>query len=106
MNNIDRYMSRQNERLMSCSQRMLDELGYILDDMESVAAQHPEREDIRACINEVKAKTKQAATESWVAANHWSEHFDGLGGNDEKKEEKEEENEPTVEEEDNGNEEE
>lgn len=104
MNNIDRYMSRQNERLMSCAQRMLDELGYILDDMENIAAQHPEREDIRTCIDEIKAKTKQAATESWAAANHWSEHFDGLGGDD-AAEEKEQADEPVEKPDDNKDEE-
>ena len=81
-NNIDRYMSRLNERLMSCAQRALDEMNYLLDDMNNMAEQHPEREDIRACIDEVKTKNKKAITESWATANHWSEHFDGLGGED------------------------
>ena len=82
-NNIDRFMSRANERLMSCAQRSLDEINYIIDDMESMAEQCPEREDIRACVDEVKNKVKKATTESWVTANHWSEHFDGLGGSEE-----------------------
>lgn len=82
-NEVDRYMSRANERLMSCAQRTLDELNYILDDMENIAAQSPERDDIRACIDEVKGKTKKAITEAWATANHWSEHFDGLGGDEE-----------------------
>lgn len=79
-NNIDRYMSRLNERLMSCAQRALDEMNYLLDDMNNVSEQHPEREDIRACVDEIKTKNKKAITESWATANHWSEHFDGLGG--------------------------
>ncbi len=81
-NELERYMSRANERLMSCAQRTLDELGYILDDMERIADQCPGREDVRACIDEVKVKAKKAMTECWAAANHWSEHFDGLGGNE------------------------
>lgn len=82
VNETDRFMSRINERLMSCAQRTLDELNYILDDMENIAAQCPAREDIRACANEVKIKTKKAVTEAWATANHWSEHFDGLGGDE------------------------
>ncbi|MDE6473605.1 MAG: hypothetical protein K2L70_00700 [Clostridia bacterium] len=74
-NNIDRYMSRLNERLMSCAQRALD-------DMNNIAEQRTEREDIRACIEEIKTKNKKAITESWATANHWSEHFNGLGGED------------------------
>lgn len=81
-NNIDRHMSRLNERLMACSQSALDSINYLLDDMNSIAEQNFEREDIRACINEVKTKTKKALTESWAIANHWSEHFDGLGRED------------------------
>lgn len=77
--NIDRFMSRANERLMSCAQRTLDEVGYVLDDMENIAEQCAEREDIRSCIDEVKGKIKKVATEAWAIANHWSEHFDGLG---------------------------
>lgn len=87
-NGLDRYMSRANERLMSCAQRTLDELNYIIDDMENIGAQCPEREDIRACIDEIKTKAKKAATESWVAANHWSEHFDGLSGDDDGEDDK------------------
>ncbi|MCM1368277.1 MAG: hypothetical protein NC184_05675 [Roseburia sp.] len=98
-NNIDRYLSRVNERLMSCAQRTLDEIGYILDDLESIADQHPEREDIRACIDDIKGKAKKAATETWATANHWSEHFDGLGDSDtdEPKDEPKEDAEPSEE---------
>lgn len=78
--NIDRFMSRANERLMSCAQRALDEISYAVDDMENIAEQCPEREDIRSCIDDVKGKIKKATTEAWATANHWSEHFDGLGG--------------------------
>lgn len=86
-NSIDRYMSRLNERLMSCAQRALDEMNYLLDDMNNIAEQHPEREDILSCIEEIKAKNKKAVTESWATANHWSEHFDGLSTEDAKEEE-------------------
>lgn len=91
MNKVDRYMSRLNERLMTCAQRTLDELGYTLDEMEQIAEQYPAREDIRACIDEIKEKSKRAATESWATANHWSEHFDGLSGGVEEDKPKEEE---------------
>ena len=60
MNHIDSYMSRLNDRVMSGA-----------DD-------NPEREDIKACVAEIKAKSKKALAECWAAANHWSEHFEGL----------------------------
>ena len=81
-NNTDRFLSRVNARIMSCAQRTLDEIGYTLDDLESLAEQHLDRDDILACIAEIKEKGKKAATELWTTANHWSEHFDGLGGGD------------------------
>ena len=59
-NNIDRYMSRLNDRLMSSAQR----------------------DDIRACIDEIKNGNKAKASEAWVIANRWSEHFDGISGDD------------------------
>ena len=78
MFNIDKHMSRLNERVMSGAQHAIDELGYALDEMEAAADGNPEREDIKACLAEVKAKSKKALAECWAAANHWSEHFDGL----------------------------
>lgn len=81
-NNIDRYMSRLNDRLMSSAQQALNDIGYALDEMEMAAENAPEREDIKACIAEVKIKSKKALTECWAAANHWSEHFDGIGTGD------------------------
>lgn len=79
-NNIDRYMSRLNDRLMSSAQQALNDVGYTLDEMEQIAAEHPEREDIRACIDEIKSGNKVKASEAWAIANHWSEHFDGIDG--------------------------
>ncbi len=81
-NNIDRYMSRLNDRLMSSAQQALNDIGYTLDEMEMASENAPEREDIKACIAEVKLKSKKALAECWVAANHWSEHFNGIGGKD------------------------
>lgn len=78
MNNIDSYMSRLNDRVMSGAQHAIDELNYALDEMQMAAEDNPEREDIKACVAEVKAKSKKALAECWAAANHWSEHFDGL----------------------------
>lgn len=81
--NIDRYMSRLNDRLMSSAQQALNDIGYTLDEMEMAAENAPERDDIKACIKEAKAKTKKALTEAWATANHWSEHFDCLCGGEE-----------------------
>ena len=39
-NNIDRYMSRLNDRLMSSAQQALNDIGYTLDEMEQIAAEH------------------------------------------------------------------
>lgn len=78
MNNIDSYMSRLNDRVMSGAQHAIDELNYALDEMQMAAEDNYEREDIKACVAEVKAKSKKALAECWAAANHWSEHFDGL----------------------------
>ncbi len=82
-NNIDRYMSRLNDRLMSSAQRALDDIGYTLDEMEQLAAERPEREDIRACIDEIKNGNKATTSEAWAIANRWSEHFEGVSGDDE-----------------------
>lgn len=79
-NNIDRYMSRLNDRLMSSAQQALNDIGYTLDEMEQIAAEHPEREDIRACIDDIKSGNKAKASEAWAIANRWSEHFDGISG--------------------------
>lgn len=81
-NNIDRYMSRLNDRLMASAQQALNDIGYALDEMEQIATEHPEREDIRACIDEIKNGNKVKASEAWAIANHWSEHFDGIGTGD------------------------
>ena len=78
MFNIDKHMGRLNERVMSGAQHALDELDYALDEMEAAAEGNPDREDIKACVAEVKAKSKKALAECWAAANHWSEHFDGI----------------------------
>lgn len=82
MNHIDGYMSRLNDRVMSGAQHAIDELNYALDEMQMAADENPEREDIKACVAEVKAKSKKALAECWAAANHWSEHFDGLSNGD------------------------
>ena len=78
MNHIDSYMSRLNDRVMSGAQHAIDELNYALDEMQMAADDNPEREDIKACVAEIKAKSKKALAECWAAANHWSEHFDGI----------------------------
>lgn len=78
MNHIDSYMSRLNDRVMSGAQHAIDELNYALDEMQMAADDNPEREDIKACVAEIKAKSKKALAECWATANHWSEHFEGL----------------------------
>ena len=78
--NIDSRMSRLCNRLMSCAQSVLDTQNFVLEEMEYILNENPDREDIRACIEEIKAKNKASESENWVTANKWSEHFDGIGG--------------------------
>lgn len=82
-NSIDNRMSRLCGRLMSVAQTARDSAEYILEEMEYVAEANPEREDVRACIDEVKAKIKSGEAENWATANHWSEHFDGISDTEE-----------------------
>lgn len=78
MRTTDNSMSRLCNRLMSCAQQSLDQLQYIIDDMEYTLAQNPEREDIKACIEDVKSKIKANESVNWTTANHWGEHFDSI----------------------------
>lgn len=78
MDNIDKSMSRLCNRLMSAEQQALDTLCYALDEMEYIAQQNPAREDIKACIEEIKTKVKAEESKHWVRLNHWGEHFDGI----------------------------
>lgn len=79
---IDGAMSRLCGRLMSCAQNALDTINYVLEEMELIAGQNPDREDIQACIDEIKAKNKASESQNWATANHWSEHFDGIDTGD------------------------
>lgn len=81
--NIDNQMSRLCNRLMSVAQSALDSQQYIIEEMEFIAEQNPEREDVKACIAEVKAKNKASESENWTTANHWGEHFDGISTEEE-----------------------
>lgn len=78
MENIDNKMSRLCGRLMSNAQMARDAQEYILEEMQYVAEQNPDREDVRACIEEIKQKCKSAESENWAIGNHWGEHFDGI----------------------------
>lgn len=78
--NIDGVMSRLCNRLMSCAQSALDAQNYALEEMEYILNENPDRDDVRACIEEIKAKNKASESENWATANHWAEHFDGIGG--------------------------
>ena len=74
----DNRMSRLCGRAMSVAASARESLEYVLEEMEYIAEANPEREDIKACVAEIKAKSKKALAECWAAANHWSEHFEGL----------------------------
>jgi hypothetical protein len=78
MENIDVSMTRLCNRLMGAEQQALDTLTYALDEMEYQAEQHPDRDDIRNCIEEIKNKIKADEAEHWAIANRWGEHFDGI----------------------------
>lgn len=75
---IDGAVSRLCGRLMSTAQNALDAINYALEEMEYIAEQNPDREDIRACIEEIKKQNKGSESANWATANHWSEHFDGI----------------------------
>lgn len=77
---IEGSISRLCGRLMSCAQTAFDTINYVLEEMEFLAEQHPEREDISACIGEIKSQNKANETANWATANHWGEHFDGIDG--------------------------
>lgn len=78
MNSPDNQMSRVCNRVMSAAQSALDTLQYVIEDAEFYAGQHPDREDIKACEDEIKTKCKTAISEVWAIANHWGEHFDSI----------------------------
>lgn len=74
----DNRMSRLCGRAMTVAAGARDSLEYILEEMEYIAEANPEREDIKACVDEIKTKCKAGESENWAAANKWSEHFDGI----------------------------
>lgn len=102
MRNIDTTMSRLCTRLMSTAQSSLDAQQYAIEEMEYLFEQNPDREDIRACIEEIKAKNKANESENWATANHWGEHFDGIGSSDEEENPSEESKEEPSDEEGDG----
>lgn len=75
---VDNRMSRLCGRAMSVAAGARDSLEFILEEMEYIAEANPEREDIKACVDEIKTKCKASESENWAAANKWSEHFDGI----------------------------
>lgn len=79
---VDNKMSRLCGRLMSVAQNARDQIDYILEEMEYIADSNTDREDVRACIDEIKSKNKTGESENWAAANHWSEHFDSIDTTD------------------------
>ncbi len=83
MYSIERSMARLCNRLMENAQTSLNELTYTLDEMAYNAEQNPEREDIQACMQEIKEKIKSSVSEHWAILNKWAEHFDGISEADE-----------------------
>jgi hypothetical protein len=82
---------------MGAEQQALDTLTYTIDEMEYIAQQNPEREDIRACIEEIKEKVKADESTHWAIINYWGEHFDGITASDDDEagdEDKDDEDEP------------
>ena len=83
MYNIEQSMTRLCNRLMENAQGSLNELTYTLDEMSYNAEQSGKREDIEACMKEVKEKVKSSVAEHWAILNKWAEHFDGITPPDE-----------------------
>ncbi len=79
---VDNRMSRLCGRAMSVAQNARDSLEYILEEMEFIVEENPDREDIKACVDEIKTKCKSSESENWAATNKWSEHFDGISTDD------------------------
>lgn len=75
---VDNRMSRLCGRLMSSAQIARDQIEYVLEEMEYIVESNPDREDIRSCVEEIKAKNKASESTNWTTANNWSEHFDGI----------------------------
>jgi hypothetical protein len=82
--NPDGAMGNLCNRLMASEQEALNTQTYILEDMAVILEHNPGREDIAACIQEIKSKIKADEAQHWAIANHWGEHFDGIapGGAD------------------------
>lgn len=77
-NTIDARVARICERFKSNAQSALNAMAYDIEDLEYIAAENPDREDIQACLAELKATNKAGENTSWVTANKWAEHFDGI----------------------------
>lgn len=87
MYNIEQSMARLCNRLMENAQSSLTELTYILDEMAYNTEQSGQREDIEACMKEIKEKVKSGVAEHWAVLNKWAEHFDGITPPDEEQKE-------------------
>lgn len=77
-NTIESRVARICERLKSAAQSALDSMIYAIEDLEYIAEANPDREDIQACLAELKSTNKANENVSWVTANKWAEHFDGI----------------------------
>lgn len=77
-NTIESRVSSICERFKSAAQSALDSMGYAIEDLEYIAEANPNREDIQACLAELKSTNKANENTNWVTANKWAEHFDGI----------------------------
>lgn len=77
-NTIEARVSRICERFKSNAQSALNSMAYDIEELEYIAAENPDREDIKACLAELKETNKASENTNWVTANKWAEHFDGI----------------------------
>lgn len=77
-NTIESRVASICERFKSAAQSALDSMGYAIEDLEYIAEANPDREDIKACLAELKSTNKANENTNWVTANKWAEHFDGI----------------------------
>ncbi len=77
-NTIESRVASICERFKSAAQSALDSMSYAIEDLEYIAEANPDREDIQACLAELKSTNKANENTNWVTANKWSEHFDGI----------------------------
>lgn len=78
MRNVDQSMALICERLKSTAQRALDDINFVISYIENIAEGCEGREDILACLSDIKSKIKASENQNWVTALHWCDHFDDI----------------------------